>query len=125
MIGKIIHIALAGILFFSTTGFAVSQHYCGDHLISVFVNSEDEPCCGQDSTCCHNETDHKQLDEPVISPVESKVSDINTEFLYVLSIEKLSADRFSYPGMTALFQDDISPPLTSQQFLASLQSYLL
>ena len=125
MIGKLIHIALAGIIFFSTTGFAISQHYCGDHLISVFVNSEDEPCCGQDSACCHNETDYKQLDEQVISPLQPKISDINTEILSVVSTDDLSADGPSHAGTVPFYQDDISPPLTSQQFLASLQSYLL
>jgi hypothetical protein len=125
MIGKLLHIALAGIIFFSTSGFAISQHYCGDHLISVFVNSEDEPCCGQDSSCCHNETDYKQLDSPVISPVEQKISDVNSEFLYLFSTEELSADRHTHQGTVSLFQDSISPPLTPQQFLASLQSYLL
>ena len=125
MIGKIIHIALAGIIFFSTAGFAVSQHYCGEHLVSVFVNSKDKPCCGQDSTCCHNETDYQHLDERVISPVQPKISDVNTEFLYVLSTEELSADTHTHQGIVSLFLDNISPPLTPQQFLASLQSYLL
>ncbi len=49
----------------STTGFTVSSHYCGTHLVDVSINSAPDSCNenGCCANCCHEETKHFQLDD--------------------------------------------------------------
>ncbi|MFC2138000.1 hypothetical protein ACFLTE_07485 [Bacteroidota bacterium] len=63
MLRKVLNIILVSILLISTTGFNVSQHYCGTRLVDVKLNNEVKPCCGTKSSCCHNEVNHYKLDE--------------------------------------------------------------
>src|SRR5690606_1502853 len=42
---KSLHIFLAFLLLFSTTGVAISKHYCGEILQSVSINGETKSCC--------------------------------------------------------------------------------
>ena len=52
-------------------GFSISKHYCGSQLVEVSINSVTDPCCDNlgASACCHNETEHFQLDVDFLSPV--------------------------------------------------------
>ena len=125
MIRNLLHLTLIGILLISSTGFAVSFHFCGDSLVSVFINSEDEPCCGEKSTCCENKTDYLQLDEEGLSP--DQVSSEKKETTRIVELEDVEIDKFYHHSFQQIhFQKTaFSPPLYGTSILASLQTYLL
>jgi hypothetical protein len=122
---NVLHILIVGILFISSTGFAVTFHFCGDHLVSVFVNTQDEPCCGENSPCCHNETDYLQLDEEGLSPVHLDV-DVN-HINSILLVADIQLNDESQPLTPLVHNRELafSPPLSSQNSLAALQTFLL
>ena len=55
MLRKIKHIILALLLLVSTSGVAISKHYCGTNLKSVSILTTPESCCEGPAGCCHNE----------------------------------------------------------------------
>ncbi|PRY91364.1 hypothetical protein BY457_12512 [Marinilabilia salmonicolor] len=61
MLRNVTNIIMTCLLLISTTGFAVSKHYCGNELISIALKTEADPCC-DDGMCCHTETQFLQLD---------------------------------------------------------------
>ena len=125
MMKKLIQILIVGLLFVSSTGFAVSLHFCGDHLVSVFVNSADEPCCGEDSQCCHNETDYLQMETDGLftAPVDIDSKLTISPFpiaVFSANIDHQHSFQFSHHQQIAF-----SPPLSSQNSLVALQAFLL
>ncbi len=55
MLRIITNIIISSLLLVSTTGIAVSRHYCEEEFISVELKTEAGPCCNDDM-CCHTET---------------------------------------------------------------------
>lgn len=125
MTKKFIQIVIVGILFVSSTGFAISLHFCGEQLISVFVNSADEPCCGEDSPCCHNETDYQQLDEDGLFTAQVDIDSKLTISSFAIAILWINPDHQHSFQFSHHQQIAFSPPLSSQTALAVLQTYLL
>lgn len=119
------HILMSCLLLVSTTGLAVSKHYCGEDLISMEIAAEAESCC-DDGACCQTETQYLQLNEDFVAstlPVdlrnlfsvdsflnatEQEITSVKTDFYSILP---------SYPGMP--------PPRPMQVRLAIHQVYLL
>ena len=114
-----------GLLLVSTTGFSVSEHFCGTNLVSVEINQEAEPCCDNEM-CCHSEMQFFQLDEDYVTTqfrfeyLSSALDKVNfVEFstwndLYDVTIENHS------------FRVAESPPPTEQGIrLSALQRYML
>ena len=72
MLRPVTNIIMTCLLLISTTGFAVSKHYCGENLISVELKTEADACC-DDGTCCHTERQLLQVDNDFLS-VSSQTS---------------------------------------------------
>ncbi len=62
MFKNVLNIIVVTLLLISTTGFTISKHYCGTHLVSVKINNEAKSCCGLNDNCCHNESKLLQVD---------------------------------------------------------------
>lgn len=94
----------------------ITEHYCGNRLVSVNILSEPEKCC-DDSNCCHSETITIKLDTdilnllpdyssgifPLSSPLVQELT-FNDNFLFsdIYLNNKLAA------GITGFF--DLPPP---------------
>ena len=63
MAGKISHIVIVLLLLVSTTGFSISKHYCENHLVSVAINKNAEPCNNHEDSCCQNFTVHFEVED--------------------------------------------------------------
>jgi hypothetical protein len=108
-----------------TMGFSVSQHYCGDRLISVSVNETAESCCGPEGDCCQNEVIYVQLDDDfVIDASNIKQPTPDQGLVYVCSEYIIVEDFAKKINHKQLFADS-SPPLDLPTYLASIQTYLL
>jgi len=124
MIKKASHIILSMLLLLSTTGLAISKHYCGGELISTSLFVEADSCCDSDD-CCKNETEVFQLDEDfsvstALELPESVQIDLLAVSLVVFNLsieENLIVDEFLIT--------DSPPPPKIQTSLAKRQTYLL
>ena len=112
------------LLLLSTTGLAISKHYCGGELISTSLFVEADSCCDSDD-CCKNETEVFQLDEDfsvstALELPESVQIDLLAVSLVVFNLsieENLIVDEFLIT--------DSPPPPKIQTSLAKRQTYLL
>ena len=125
MFRKTGNIALAILLLITTTGFSISKHYCGSHLVEVAINSEIEPCCGEmgNSNCCHNETEYFQLKEDFVSSSSIENTSITCfDILFPL----VFVDFLDSPGIVEIEIKNFaeSQPPTTQTKLSLLQTYL-
>lgn len=75
MLKRTSHIALMLLLIITTTGIAVSKHFCNELLISTSFFSEPESCCGSDN-CCHNDLQFYNLDGDYPAPALSELPEI-------------------------------------------------
>jgi hypothetical protein len=124
MLKKASHIILSLLLLVSTTGLAISKHYCCGELISTSLFVEADSCCDSDD-CCKNETEVFQLDEDfsvstAIELPESVQIDLLAVYLVVLNLsveENALVDEF-------LITDSLPPPKIKTS-LAKRQTYLL
>lgn len=125
MLRKFGNIITMCLLLVSTTGFSISEHFCGSKLISVEINKEAEPCC-DNGMCCHTDTQFFQMDEDF----NFTISVLDFQVYGVSDVPQISA--FLQPDLTAqvkerhLFPDfESPPPLDRQEFLSTVQTYLL
>ena len=103
-------------------GITISEHYCGNELVSVSINSEAEPCCDMDG-CCHNENEHFQLQEDFLSPLDFVTIQIpEISVLFPLMEVVLNETTGEYVSFNEIPE---SPPPLIQTVLARLQTYLL
>lgn len=117
---------LSLLLICSTSGVAISQHFCGDTLKEVSVSPEHKTCCksGDEATdCCDNEITWLKAESSQLAQFN-----INLEFvpfiLYALNLPDLGFINNllfkSFPG-TAHY-----PPLISTEpIFIKVQSFLL
>ncbi len=124
MIRIVSHIIFSLLLLVSTTGLAISKHYCTGELVSISIFNEAESCCDS-GDCCKNETELIQLDvdysvsSPVVLP-ESVQIDLLAFSLAVLNL------NFEENSATPEFiLSDLPPPPKIQMSLAIRQAYLL
>ncbi len=125
MLRKIGNIITMCLLLVSTTGFTVSEHFCGTQLISVEINREAEPCC-DNGMCCHTDTQFFQMDEDF--NYTASIFDFQTFVLAELPqpMTFLSALALSTDREKELYADfESPPPLERKAFLSSVQTYLL
>lgn len=71
MIQKITHMILAFLLFLATTGITVSEHFCGNYLVSVTITGSNHDCCGNPCKCCHNKVTHVQVSDHFVYSAHS------------------------------------------------------
>lgn len=123
MVKKILHITLALTLLIVTMGFTVSKHYCGDNLVSISVNHEAKSCCDSDN-CCHNETNHYQLeDDFVYSFVATDIQIQNIDILFPVIFTVLNSEtEINNDSEIHIFESP--PPQKIQTVLSLYQSYL-
>jgi hypothetical protein len=125
MFRKTGNIALAILLLITTTGFSISKHYCGTHLVEVAINSEIEPCCGEmgNSNCCHNETEYFQLKEDFVSSSSIENTSITCfDILFPLVLIDFPDTPYNIEIEIENFAE--SPPNSLQTKLSLLQTYL-
>lgn len=124
MLKKASHIILSMLLLLSTTGLAISKHFCGGELISTSIFVEADSCC-DDSDCCKNETEVFQLDEDYSLVTVSEVPQ-SVEFeLLDLAILVYNFSVIETEEIQELFESDLPPPPKIQIVLSQKQSYLL
>ncbi|PWD97517.1 HYC_CC_PP family protein [Marinilabilia rubra] len=123
MLRNVTNIIMTCLLLISTTGFAVSKHYCGNELISVELKTEADPCC-DDGMCCHTETQFLQLDNDYLAVV----TNINPENLFASDLIMNSSEvELPLPetGFNTSFNNSGPPPRCTGTRLALQQVYRL
>lgn len=123
---KLVNILLVLLLLLSTTGVAISKHYCGEILQSVAVNHSPKSCCdGQDmpEDCCSNELSIDKADELQLSQLKLSLT-YSPYLLYIstLSIFDLTKEQSEIKGFFSFYG---SPPLTEQEIFILDQAFLL
>ncbi len=73
MLRTVTNIIMVTLLLISTTGVAISKHYCKHDLISVELNG-DHPCC-DDAPCCDTETEFLQVKNDFLTPFSNSISE--------------------------------------------------
>lgn len=123
MLRNVTNIIMTCLLLISTTGFAVSKHYCGNELISIVLKSEADPCCDE-GMCCHTETQFLQLDNDFLAFAQQT----HLEHIYASDLILTSSEvEISLPenGFITSFNDSDPPPPCMGTRLALQQAYLL
>ncbi len=123
MLRNITHIVMTCLLLISTTGLAVSKHYCGDDLVSVELKSEADPCC-DGGMCCHTETQFLQLDKDFLAVVPLT----NLEYIYASDLILTASEvEISLPetSFNTSFNYSDPPPRCLGTRLALQQVFLL
>jgi hypothetical protein len=125
MLRTVTNIVTSCLLLVSTTGLAVSKHYCGGDLVSVELKTEADACC-DDGMCCNTETQFLQLEEDFIASTTS--IDLRNLFSADL-IQPNSAmellNSFHYHYYTSIIFPDVPPPHPIPVRLALHQVYRL
>jgi len=124
MLRKISHILFSFLLLLVTTGMAVSQHYCGDFLVSTSLFGEADPCCDS-GECCHNESSFFQLDEDFPTPQISKIPAFNQLSVFANYSFKTNWKLPESAIKKAFSLFGSPPPLITLKALSLIQVYRL
>ena len=127
---KLFHIFLAFSLLFSTAGYAVTKHFCGEVLAHVAVGHEARSCCssnGIPTACdgCENETEHLvvdddfQLDQQEIK-LDPALQATLISFIKYLAFAPLLEEYYNKLHSTLKY-----PPSTGPDIHIKVQSFLL
>lgn len=84
MLRNVTNIIMTCLLLISTTGFAVSKHYCGADLISVDLKTDAESCC-DDGMCCDTETRFLQMDNDFLAVAPQKNLEPSHAFTIIMA----------------------------------------
>jgi hypothetical protein len=125
MIRKTGNILVMCLLLISTTGFSVSEHFCGTRLVSIEINKEAEPCC-DNGMCCHTEMHFFQLQEDFV--FTALHFDFSSTFQAEVTFTEPAAWNQLYAADMEhhLFRIAESPPPDDRNDrLSSLQQYIL
>lgn len=113
------------LLLVSTTGFSVSEHFCGTRLVSIEINKEAEPCC-DNGMCCHTEMHVYQLEEDFVPTT------ISIDFTSPLQFEITFTELLPWARMNVDYKEnhlfriaESPPPPERGDQLSSLQRYIL
>jgi len=122
MFKRILNTILALLLFFSTTGFTVTNHYCGSYLNSSSIFGSPENCCNSDMNCCHNESFTIKIhDEYSLTSFSHDFSQkgLETEFNINLIFQEITENytKSNFPYKVK--------PHKIKEVLSIIQSYLL
>lgn len=125
MLRKLVNITTMCLLLLSTTGFSVSEHFCGTRLVSIEINKEAESCC-DNGMCCHSEMHVFQLEEDFVSTA------LHFDFTSTFQAEVTFTEPAAWNQLYAadmehhLFRIAESPPPDNRSDrLSSLQRYIL
>lgn len=117
-------------MLFSTAGYAVTKHYCGEVLAHISVGHETTSCCASNqvpSDCggCENETDHLvveddyQLDHQEVKLTPALQATL-VSFIKFLALTPLLEEHDNKLHPTLDY-----PPFTDPDIHISVQSFLL
>src|SRR5690606_21789096 len=124
MLKKISHIIISLLLLVSTTGIAISQHFCHDELVSTSVYNDTGSCCGENS-CCHDESEFYKLNDEfhASDPVQIPPTD---KLLRVYTIQVEYENTLYDVALSRPIEDRKPPaPPDNQTILSLYQVYLL
>jgi hypothetical protein len=123
MLRQIANVIMTCLLLVSTTGFAVSEHYCGNHLVSVKLDTQPQACC-DGGMCCYTETSFYKLDDNFLA----SYTQINLESRFCVNL-LLPSTYVEVPQPENSYFLSITfpgpPPLSMQSRLAVQQVYRL
>lgn len=124
MIKKVSHIILSILLLIATTGFTLyNKHHCGEELMAISLQTDQNDCCDMASACCHEEAETIKIDAEYLSAS----FDYNFE-LDVIKVRNLQGSIFNNPekgtNSIALTYHSMSL-LTSIEVRSYLQVFLL
>lgn len=123
MLRNVTNIIMTCLLLISTTGFAVSKHYCGGNLVSVELKTEADPCC-DDGMCCHTETQFLQLDNDFLAVVTS--INLKNNFASKLIMNSSEVELpLPETGFVTSFNYTAPPPRCTGTRMALQQVFLL
>lgn len=123
---KLITIFLSFLLIGSTSGIAISKHFCGELLQEVSISAKDMACCEQEDTpedCCSNETALLKAEDFQLTQ-----HNVNLAFVpYVLFAISFPDFNFTTKLLfnTASGILHHSPPLPNGPIFIQVQSFLL
>ncbi|WP_430815654.1 HYC_CC_PP family protein [Carboxylicivirga sp. RSCT41] len=126
MLKKISHILMVTVLLISTTGMTVSKHYCGGSLVNLNLFSEAIGCCegACSSECCHNESEHYELDADFVSAVNNIEYQVATIELLFPIVQSFLLCTFEESHIE-LADYNPPPPKEVLTFLSDIQVYRL
>lgn len=141
MLAKALHISLAILLLFSSSGIVYSKHYCGGELKSVAFFGQAEPCHAdkeakscpfhptsdkeqpEKNDCCDDESEIIKLDEEIEIPQFDLELPEHQQLVAVLLV---TADLLSFSSdKKTLHYLNYKPPLIVRNLPVSLQTFLL
>lgn len=122
---KFLNICIVFLLLFSTSGVAVSKHYCGEILQKIAFNGEEKSCCDSEEMpedCCKNEVSIIKSDNLKISQ-----HDVDLTFSpYILSFIEVFFNINGEKEQVVSFQSYFhSPPLIGQDIVIQVQAFLI
>ena len=119
MLKRITHIVVILLITVATTGFTISRHYCGNHLIAVSLFQSSKCDCGNKD--CH--TVLKQIkisdDFSTSEVIHSGVPTFGDLPFFVL----IHKAYLTYPALLSSFFSTKAPPLFPENPFAILQSF--
>ena len=120
MLKKIAHIALIILLTVATTGFTISRHYCGNHLVAVSIFKTVKCACGDKD--CHTDIRQIKVSDNYSAP-EVIHSDAPTS-IDLPSVVFVEFVAFTHPTFSPAFFSIKAPPLSAKDTFAFLQTFL-
>lgn len=124
-IKNIVTFILALVVLFSTTGFTISKHYCGNNLVSVTINDNAKSCCDSAlGNCCHTENKHYQVQDDF--SVSGNIQITHTTVLELFPLVYIFNAQLPEEKDGDIQLACLPPPLLSiQTRLSLLQTYLI
>lgn len=115
MLRKTANILLLTLFLFTTMGFTITQHYCGNRLISISLKNVNECCknCNQ----CHNKVSHIKIND--LFDTNADALTVVDYSIYVATPAYICDYLFAEFGNALTIFNDTSPPplIHSNSFL--------
>lgn len=118
------HIIISLLLLVTTTGMAVSKHFCDELLVSTSFFAETEACCDGDA-CCHHESEFFQLKDDFQPSMPEKVPASVEIELISYEVMSLTPEDLSSTFHNTFAENKPPSPPKIQTVLSLKQSYLL
>jgi len=103
MLRKTCHIVIILLLLVSTSGLAVTRHYCGEVQKSVSIYSTPKSCCGDKCDKCHNIFKFTKVNDDFVSGASISTPTLTENFVFhtVFSIDFSSFNTI--PPLSGIF----------------------
>ena len=120
MLKKIAHIVLILLLTVATTGFTISSHYCGNHLVAVSIFKLDKCNCGDKD--CHTDVRQIKVSDNYSTP--EAIHSVAPTSIDLPSVVLVEIITFTHSSLSSAFFFLKAPPFTAKNPIALLQSFL-